>query len=151
MNFESLPYWKNREKIPYVYDLLFENKQIDIAFLSYSIAEVTMCYYVGFLAIFKNKEKPELLLNATKGSFSNEKVVFSTDNKFVFVKSAVYTKKGCPIFIFDLLNKNFACLKIIQNINNNTMEKINETKIEIDNLKWMPFEQFDSFSLKLRT
>ncbi|MDR1196291.1 MAG: hypothetical protein LBL00_07445 [Endomicrobium sp.] len=149
-NFKSLPYWDNREKFPYVYDLLFENEQADIAFLIYSITEVTMCYYVGFLAIFKNKEKPELLLNATKGGFLNEKVIFSIENRFAFVKSAIYIKKGWPIFIFDLLNRQFACLKIIPNSKNDLMGRINETKIEIDKLKWMPFERLDSFCSELR-
>ena len=44
----------------HVYDEYFEIPQSDTLCCIYSIAEVSMCNYLGFLAILKNKEKPLL-------------------------------------------------------------------------------------------
>ena len=59
-DFASLPRWDNRERIPYVYDEYYALPQSDTLCCLYSICEASMLNYLGFLAILKNKENPEL-------------------------------------------------------------------------------------------
>lgn len=53
-DFTSLPHWENREKDPLIYDEFFEIPQSDILCCLYSITEVSMLNYQGFLAILRN-------------------------------------------------------------------------------------------------
>jgi hypothetical protein len=153
-------------------DILYENPKLDVAILHYSIAESSMCFYSGFLAIFENKENPRLVLSIKNGKFTNMKIFFSANGNLAFAKSALYNG-GWPIFIFDLLNQSFAYFKTITNnicydvieTNNNDftivadewqmkdnplLQNLNGTKIKIDTLTWMPFREIDSFFTQLR-
>lgn len=47
-DFESLPRWDNRERIPFVYDAFFDIPQNDALCCIYSIVEVSMCNPEGF-------------------------------------------------------------------------------------------------------
>lgn len=167
-DFTSLPHWDVRDKIPYVYDLLFENGPMDLAFLIYSIVEYRMCSYAGYLAILQNKKKPELMFWTEKPVFSNAEVMFSRDGQLAFAQSAFWNDGGWPIYVFDLPNRRFARFKTItKNIcytvkeiepnefvivadewqmrNDELLQKINGTKIEIKALKWRPLGNIDSF------
>ena len=62
-DFSTLPHWEDRYSMPYIYDKFLDIPQSNTLCCIYSIAEVTMCNYVGFLAIIKNKEKPSIFLN----------------------------------------------------------------------------------------
>lgn len=62
-DFASLPRWDTREKFPFVDDEFFELPQSNTLCCLYSIVEASMLNYVGFLAILKNKDNPELILN----------------------------------------------------------------------------------------
>ena len=62
-DFSSLPRWDVRDRIPFVYDRFYPLSECDALCCIYSIAEVRMGCYQGFLAILKNKEKPELYVH----------------------------------------------------------------------------------------
>ena len=166
-DFESLPFWGTKYRYPY--DLMCENSQLDMAFLIYSIDEFRMGWYGGFLAVFKNKKSPELMLLVDKRIFSNSETVFSGDGKLAFAKSCLWNE-GFPILIFDLSAQKFACFKTVtDNISFEVKEternefvivadewqmehdasglltKLNGTKIETGILDWMPFSDIDSF------
>ena len=167
-NFESLPYWDNRNTHWNARDMLYENEQMDMAFVVYSIIETRMCFYEGFLAVLKNKQKPELLLNVTTGTFTERKVVFSSDGKFAFMQSALWDK-GWPVFVFDLSTQQFACFKTVttnlsfsveeidnsfiitadkwqmEHDSNSGLRALDGTEIETNKLKWFPFEEINSF------
>ena len=168
--FESLPNWDRRNTLynAYGYDRLYENKQMNMAVLLYSVAEVSMCYCAGFLAIFRNKNAPKLVLQV-KHSFYEKDVMFSSDAKYAFAIPGRYTQ---GIFIFDLEKETFAFFNIIsssiqmcvkeiggnkfiitfdesQMRNSEKNKKLHGTKIDIDLLKWHPFKQIDSFCEKL--
>ena len=166
-NFEHLPYWDQRKIDPYAYDALYENKQLDIAVLIYSICEIRMCYYVGFLAIFKNKQKPELIMNITGWTFKDSPIVFSADGKFAFIHFDWWSD-GWPILIFDFINYTFSYFYAnteglnftINELKKNEFsvvhsivglsETSSEVKIELEKLEWMHFRDIDSFSANLR-
>ena len=112
-DFSSLPHWDNREKMPWVYDEYFEIPQSDTLCCLYSITEVSMMNYQGFLAILRNKGQSELVLNVTGFSFC---VNFSAsaDGNLIFLQPSVYLpKKGYtvrPVLILDMQNDRFSYL-----------------------------------------
>jgi len=150
-DFESLPSWGDRYFA--LDDVLYENAQQDIAVLLYSICEVRMCYYVGNLAILKNKQKPELILNAKVKAFTNTKIMFSEGGSLAFVQSSHWSE-GWPIFIFNFSNRTFSCVdRVSKNMNFTIRELeenvflIDEARIEINQLEWLDFEEVDAFIL----
>jgi hypothetical protein len=109
-DFASLPRWDNRERIFYVYDEFYEIPGKDMLCCIYSVAEVSMLNHEGFLAILRNKEKPELVLNAADICFC---VNFSqsADGRFLFLQPSFYfPKKGYrrPVLILDMEKNRFA-------------------------------------------
>ena len=111
-DFSSLPRWNNRESIPYVYDEFFEISQNDTLCCIYSIAEVSMCNNLGFLAIVKNKEKPELFLNISEGFCFYPKVFVSKDGNLIFLQPSIFNQHTntavIPSLIIDLSKHAFA-------------------------------------------
>ena len=164
--YDSLLHWDRRKRIfnYYGYDCLYENESLNMAILLHSIVEESMCYSAGFLAIFKNKKYPELVLQ-TKYSFYEKDIIFSADGRYAFAIPGKYTK---GIFVFDLLMDSFAffavvtdtinlCVKEIKrnkfvislsewDMRNSKKNKaLNDTEIEIGRLTWQPFNQIDAF------
>lgn len=113
-DFASLPRWDNREKIPNIYDEYFEIPQSDSLCCLYSICEASMLNYLGFLAILKNKENPELILNVVEFPFC---VNFSAseDGNLIFLQPSIYDRITGrylrPVLILDIQNNRFAFLK----------------------------------------
>ena len=113
-DFASLPRWENRERIPFVYDEFFEVPGKDMLCCIYSVAEVSMLDYLGFLAILRNKEKPELVLNVADYPFC---VNFSQseDGRFLFLQPSVYSKETGhirrPVLILDMEKGRFTFVR----------------------------------------
>lgn len=84
--FESLPRWENREVMKDCKDYLTESGDASRACLIYSVTEVGMMNYLGFCAIFQNKENPELLLHIPYVNFEPY-AKFSKDGKLLFLKA----------------------------------------------------------------
>ena len=116
-DFSSLPRWDNRERIPYVYDAFFELPQSDTLCCLYSICEASMLNYLGFLAILKNKENPELVLNITEEFAFCDNVSVSDDGNLIFLQPSIYDKDtNCcprPVLILDIKNNLFSFLKTV--------------------------------------
>ena len=114
-DFSALPRWDNRERIPYIYDEYFEIPQSDTLCCLYSICEVGMLNYQGFLAILKNKADPKLVLNLTEGFNFCVNFSASDDGNLLFLQPSVYLPaKGrsvCPVLLVDIQNNRFAFLK----------------------------------------
>ena len=112
-DFSKLPYWNNREKLWGVYDRFFEIPESDTLCCLYSIYEATMCSYVGFLAVLRNKENPQLILNSTINFCVNFSV--NTEGKLIFLQPYLYdrirNRIKCPILILDLDKKRFAFIR----------------------------------------
>ena len=174
-NFESLPNWDNRERIAYITDDFFENKTSDTACMIYSIAEVGMCNYIGFLAILRNKKEPVLFLNITNFNFPKQEVCFSSDGHLIFVQSHLYNKSikqtECPLIIIDIQRKCFSyfqtdncnpCYQVkelnhcvfsimadeFQKKHDKRFKKFSNKKIKINRLKWFPIEDLANFPVK---
>lgn len=111
-DFSSLPHWDNRNSIPYVYDEFFDIPQSDTLCCIYSIAEVSMSNYLGFLAIIKNKEKPELFLNITEGINFCPNISVNPDGNLIFLQASIYNKDTHaikrPILIIDISKQVFS-------------------------------------------
>lgn len=165
-DFSSLPFWENREKLPFVYDEYYEIPQTDMLCCLYSIDEVRMLDYRGFLAILKNKEEPELVLNIAREVVSgvvkgyNFSVAFfaSEDGKLIFLQPCVYNHKqerqAFPILILDITRNLFSYAvpknaQLVEKISQNsssvfTVDFYNtkrSKKIRTRWLKWYPLEQ----------
>ncbi len=105
-DFESLPRWENREVMKDCKDYLTESGDESRACLIYSVTEVSMMYYLGFCAIFQNKENPELLLHIPYVNFEPY-AKFSKDGKLLFLK-ALYRYGKRFVLVIDLDAKKFA-------------------------------------------
>ncbi|MBQ4117025.1 MAG: hypothetical protein IJD37_06575 [Clostridia bacterium] len=175
-DFESLPYWDNRKTIFGVFDDFHYIPQSDTLCCIYSIAEVSMCRYMGFLAILKNKEKPELILNiAHKMNFYRNFFVSQKGN-IIFLQPFIYNKKtkksSCPIMIIDIENRKFAyydaedygvCHKISEisdqifsiESDESSYKTIRKTEIDLSCLDWFDFSKLKKckrfgFNMRLR-
>ena len=139
-DFSTLPYWDNREQLPYVFDEFYELPQSDILCCLYSVAEASMMNYMGFLAIFRNRENPELILNVTDFPFC---VNFSAsdDGNLLFLQPSIYLGEKSltvrPVLVLDIKNSRFSYIrtanccptyKVIQ-------KKANVFEIEADELQ----------------
>lgn len=113
-DFASLPRWDNREKVFYTFDEFYEISGKDMLCCLYCVAEVSMMNYEGFLAILRNKQKPELVLNATDISFC---VNFSQseDGRYLFLQPSIYFRETGhirrPVLILDMEKNRFAFVK----------------------------------------
>ncbi len=118
----SLPKGNNRDKIPWIYDNLFEHEETNTACLIYLIAEVRMGWCIGFMAVYENKENPKLVFNTTSINFSGSKdaVSFNKSGEFIFAKACLYSARDnrleCPILVFNLKDGKFSFLSIVNGI-----------------------------------
>jgi hypothetical protein len=114
-DFSSLPRWDNREKSPWVYDEFFELPESDTLCCLYAINEVSMLNDQGFLAILKNKENPELVLNLWEGFTFCVNFSANRDGNLIFLQPNLFDHAagGCvrPVLILDIPNKRFAYVK----------------------------------------
>ena len=114
-DFTSLPRWDNRERNAWVYDEYFEIPQSDTLCCLYSIVEVSMLNYLGFLAILRNKENPELVLNIADGFNFCVNFSVSDDGNLIFLQPSIYDQNTNryirPVLILDIQNNRFSFLK----------------------------------------
>ncbi len=110
-DFSALPYWDNRNHIPYVYDKFYPVDKSDALCCIYSIAEVSLCNYIGFLAILKNKNEPYLYLNITDMCFCDN---FSSNENgnIIFLEPSVYfeetNKVKRPLLVIDFAKEKYS-------------------------------------------
>ena len=138
-DFASLPRWDIREKIPFVYDEFYEVPGKDMLCCIYSVAEVSMLNYQGFLAVLRNKEKPELVLNVTDISFCIN-FSHSEDGKLLFLKASLYfSEKGWrqPVLMLDMEKDRFSYIK-------NESFPPSPWQIRKPWRKWYPVEQLSA-------
>lgn len=162
-NFSSLPYWNNRNSIPFVYDEFFEIPQNDSLCCIYSISEVSMCNPLGFLAIIKNKQNPHLYLNVTDGIAFSPIFSLNNDGNLIFLQPNIYYKDTNtikrPILIIDIsknifsffptdnhnpcytvseVNKNVFKIKAdpLQKKHDKLLKALSKKKIKINALNW---------------
>ena len=172
-DFSSLPRWDNCNGIPNVYDEFFDIPQSDTLCCIYSIAEVSMCNYLGFLAIIKTKEKPQLFLNITEGISFCPNISVSTDGNLIFLQPSIYDKDTNvvkrPILIIDISKRVFSylitdnlnsCYKIMelhknvfkieadeyQKKENKSLKSLSKKKIRTNYLKWHDLAELNSLS-----
>jgi len=171
-DYSSLPHWENRNSIPFIYDEFYELPKSNKLCCIYSIAEVSMCNYEGFLAILSNKNDPSLLLNVPKGINFCDNFSASDDERFIFLQPSmceIFLSKSIterPILVIDLKNNKFSyistgnfnpCYKIKQESefvfyveadefqkNDKKLKELCETKINVKKLKWYDLDQIHS-------
>ncbi len=114
-DFSSLPRWDNRDKFSYVYDDFVEIPQSDALCCIYSINEASMCNYIGFLAILKNKNAPELFLNVSEHFCFCDNISVSKKGDLIFLQPSIYseTKNAVkrPILIINIWKGVFSFIK----------------------------------------
>ena len=126
-DFSTLPYWDNRDSVPWFYDKFYEIPQSDALCCIYSIIEASMCNYIGFLAILKNKAEPKLFLNITHGINFSDNFSVNEKGNLIFLRAQIYdkatNKAECPVLIIDIEKSLFSylvtvnynpCYKIIE-------------------------------------
>ena len=137
-NFSSLPRWDNRERLHYVYDEFYEIPEKDMLVCIYSVAEVSMMNYQGFLAILRNKEKPELVLNIADFSFYVDFYYGQGDEFYVLQPALQLPEKNRPVLILDMPNNRFSCMK-------RGKSPISQKRIKRPWRKWYPMDKLSHF------
>ncbi len=170
-DFSSLPHWENRQHSPFISDEFHEIPQSDMLCCIYSISEVTMCNPLGFLAILKNKEKPELYLSAADRLVFCNNFSVSQRGDLVFLQPSIYKGEANrikrPILIIDVCKNAFSyidtdninpCYKVaeinhavfkiipdeVQAKSNKQLRKLARKTIRIKRLKWRDLSELES-------
>lgn len=137
-DFSALPYWDIRLSPPYIYwtyDEFLELPQSGALCCIYSIAEVSMWNYMGFLAIIKNKEDPSLFLNITDYGFCDN-ISASKDGSLIFLQPSLYFKETNiskrPILIIDIEKNLFSYIDTNNYSPSYKIEEINEKVFKIN-------------------
>ena len=128
-----------------------------------------MCNYEGFLAIIKNKEKPELFLNVSENMTFCDNISVSPKGNLIFLQPNIKKNNSIkrPILIIDTEKSAFAyfdtnnvncCYKIIQihesvykveadayqKKSDKRLRALSRKKIRINRLKWRNLTEFHS-------
>lgn len=103
---ETLPYWDNHTAYPYCEDYLYESPDGNTAILIYSVIEARMSDYLGFCAIYRDQQTPELLLPIRSVNFTPF-AQYSRDGNLVFLK-ACYRGGKRFLLVLDLQKKAYA-------------------------------------------
>ena len=175
-DFSSLPRWDTRDRIPFIYDKFYPVPQRDILCCIYSIAEVTMGRYIGFLAILKNKNDPELLLNITENMCFQDYFFVSNNKNLLFFRLSVSDKStGAlkdPMLIIDIEKGKFSyydthctssCYTLTEineslfafevdearRKNNEDLNALADKTIDLKALKWYNLNKIDTLPKKL--
>jgi hypothetical protein len=170
-DFTSLPRWDNRDSMPFIYDAYYEIPQSDTLCCIYSIAEVTMCNHLGFLAILKTKAEPKLYLNVAKGLNFCDNVSVSENGRLIFLQPSMYNPNTQeikrPILIIDMDKNAFSffdtnnvnpCYKIVQSTpgifkidaddyqkkHDKKLRRLGRKKIKLNRLHWHSLDELDS-------
>jgi hypothetical protein len=111
-DFPSLPHWDEHEKSPDVTDALFESPDGSFCILNYSILESEAANNLGYAAVLKNKQSPELVFCAENLKFSDVNPFFAQASHTVALLAVVTEKSMNKDFditlIIDLDKKRFA-------------------------------------------
>lgn len=172
-DFTSLPRWENHNSVHYAYDEFFEIPQTDTLCCIYSIAEVRMMSYQGFLAILQNKENPKVVLNVTEDMNFCDNFSVSNDGNLIFLQPSLYNDKTKqvkhPILILDIESKKFAYVETnqwsseykvveveekvfkvepdpVQAKRDERLQTLGEMIIKVDELKWYPWSKLNQLS-----
>lgn len=170
-DFSTLPHWENRNSVPYVYDEFLELPQSDTLCCIYSVAEVSMGNYLGFLAIIKNKKNPSLFLNIAKRFNFSDNISANSKGSLIFLQPSIYYKETNsvkrPILIIDIEKECFSyldtdncnpCYKVAEKNENvfaivadgyqkkydKRLNALSKKKIRINRLIWHELAELDS-------
>lgn len=149
-DFSQLPRWDIREESPWVSDAFYEVG--DYLICLYSINEVSMLNYQGFLAVLRNKAAPELVANPARSFPFWQTFHASGDGRFVFLQACIPGKR--PVVILDLEQNRFAWafsrnmfpfLKVIENSDRvfTTVFQNRKRRIRTRWLRWYPMERLE--------
>lgn len=130
-DFETLPHFENRKDGEYTEDMLYESPDGSFCVVNYSVKEVRSGDFRGFLAILKNKETPEKVLNITNINFIKEAPFFASSKPLTAVLAHIYAddiKQYLAItVIIDLQKERFALAPIYPS-ENRTLYPLSESR-----------------------
>lgn len=158
-DFSSLPRWDNRERDPWIYDEYFELPQSDTLCCLYSISEVSMMNYLGFVAILRNKQHPELVLTIAENYAFCPFFDASADGTLLFMQPLFSSPRNCvcPVLLLDLTSNRFACVLKANSQPSFRMTQKSDTVFTVEAggrkksvrtrwLKWYPTEKLPALS-----
>ena len=153
-DFASLPYWKAREHIPFVFDIFLPCPKKDLLFCVHTVAEVSMLNYKGFFAILENKESPRVVF-ASQKRIVGPNLYVSGEEEYLCIES-FSPEKGAVMLLYSVSRKAFAVLErdsgnpagAFFSRNEQTVTLVTEDgaslQFSAENLTWLPLEQLDS-------
>lgn len=133
-DFETLPRFENRENGEYTEDILYESPDGSFCVVNYSVKEVRNGDFRGFLAILKNKEAPEKLLNITNINFIKEAPFFASSKPLTAVLANIYAddiKQSLAVTIIIDLHKERFSLAPIYPSEDRTLYPLSEARGKI--------------------
>lgn len=166
-DFSSLPKWDVRDRIPFIYDKFYPLPECDALCCIYSIAEVKMGCYQGFLAILKNKDNPELLLNISEKITFCDNFSVNNNGDVIFLQCHIFDKVknrvSNLVLILDIVREKFSyfttdnynpCYKVVElgdgvfgieadefQRNDKRLDAFCKTRIDLHCLDWYDFKK----------
>lgn len=135
INFKKLK-GPDRRKWKWLTDEYYYSPNGKILCLIYSIAETSMGWYTGKLAIFINEKDPKILFDTSAinchGYNNHIQYLYGSDYISVRVKifDAINNSLFIPLVIFDLQNSKFSVIPLI-NGNDYRLSEISETSLRL--------------------
>ena len=108
-DFFTLPQWKNRSEIPYVYDAFLSFEKADLLFCVTSVVEVSMMNYRGFLSILENKASPRVVFTSRQGRFGPN--LYGSAGEEYLCFEAFCAGRGSVMLLYSVSRKAFAVLE----------------------------------------
>lgn len=150
--------------------ILVESPKSDTACLIYAIYEVR-CFDTCSLALFRNKEHPELLFNKSVSYLPERKPKYSEDGTYLFLKTQ-YPEQTIVLLILDMVREQFSLFstrsrygyayevqeetatrfvlraeQTWMQIGGAEIKALPPLTIEISQLKWRPFDQLEELPI----
>jgi hypothetical protein len=126
---------------------IFESKNSNLGLLLYDIAEVRMGWEVGRLAIYQNKKKPQLILNARNllCFYTSDTIQFNENESLIFLKIFIRNDSSVeiPFLVLNLKNNMFSIIKVISSLPYRIEETQSNEFILVEKYKDDRFESYN--------
>lgn len=151
-DFKSLPNWDNKYNNPWVTEKIFEPDPADFLCMVYSIEEIRMGWYQGYLLLLYDTDQSTGYINSDR--LWGQNITYLKKNGLLVLNANIHYNEdlSSPLVFIDVVNRKFAIfdisngihykvvesesgIKLIENEKSNFKSRDNEY-IQIDALKW---------------
>lgn len=132
---------------------IFESKSSNLGLLLYDIAEVRMGWEVGRLAIYQNKKRQQLILNARNllCFYTSDTIQFNENESLIFLKVFIINDSSVeiPFLVLNLKDNMFSIIKVINSLPYSIEETQSNEFIFVEKYKDDRFEPYNGKTIDI--